>query len=365
MGENTNNSNTYITYITKYEDIHQNLEKITTTYLSKQSNLKDFILEQREKNKSGLRNSLIEIPETDIKYTLKKEYISNVGNISGEIGTISPEDQAYEIKNMALLTLMSNRLSKYYKYEVENNKSLDDKTKEQYTKEKRRLLLSKDNATSDLIASLYVLEKTGGKKYSNLFSYGNRKDDNENDTFTIDLPYVGQISVHFGNKKEFILQNAKNKAISILERKKELGQIKENNFNKIIEQLNTNSILPDYTGKLFEYVSALPIEYIGPHTKEKISKLSLDTKNPKQVKTEDIERIYRSGLNIREAYYLAIKLGFSKAKLAEVLKVYNEKEISKGALKMTSASERARIKEAERKNINRYRESRNTNVIGG
>ena len=352
-------------FITKYEDIHRNLQEITTTYLSKEENLKDFILEQREKNKSGFTNSLIEIPETDIKYTLKKEYISNANNISGELGVISPEDQTHEIKNMALLTLMSNRLSKYYKYEVENNKSLDDKTKEQYTKEKRRLLLSKDNATSDLIASLYVLEKTGGKKYSNLFSYGNRKYDNQKDTFTIDLPYVGQISVHFGNKKEFILQDAKNKAISILERKKELGQIKENNFNKIIEQLDTNGILPDYTGKLFEYVSALPIEYIGPHTKEKINKLSLDNKNPKQIKTEDIERIYRSGLNVREAYYLAIKLGFPKSKLIEVLNVYNEKDISKGALKMTNANERARVKEAERKNISRYREIKDTNVIGG
>ena len=80
---------------------------------------------------------------------------------------------------------------------------------------------------------------------------------------------------------------------------------------------------------------------------------------------EDIERIYRSGLNVREAYYLAIKLGFPKSKLIEVLNVYNEKDISKGALKMTNANERARVKEAERKNISRYREIKDTNVIGG
>lgn len=352
-------------YITKYEDIHKDLEDITTTYLSKEGNLKDFILEQREKNKSGLKNSLIEVPETDIKYTLKKEYISNVSNVTGELGTISSEEQAHEIKNMALLTLMSNRLSKYYKYEVENNKSLDDKTKEEYTKEKRRLLLSKDTATSDLIASLYVLEKTGGKKYSKFFSYGNRKDDNGKDTFTIDLPYVGQISVHFGNKKEFILEDAKNKATSILERKKELGQIKESKFNELSDKLDVDSILPEYTGKLFEYVSALPIEYIGPNTKEKVSRLSLDNKSPKQIKTEDIERISRSGLNVREAYYLAIKLGFSKDKLEEVIKVYNQKEISRGALKATSANERARVKENQRNNLNRIRENRDNKVIGG
>lgn len=352
-------------YITKYEDIHKDLEDITTTYLSKEENLKDFILDQREKNKAGFKNSLIEVPEADIKYTLKKEYISNVSDITGELGTIFPEEQAREIKNMALLALMSNRLSKYYKYEVENNKSLDDKTKEEYTKQKRSLLLSKDNATSDLIASLYVLEKTGGKKYSNLFSYGNRKDDNGKDTFTIDLPYVGQISVHFGNKKEFILEDAKNKATSILERKKELGQIKESKFNELTDKLDVNSVLPNYTGKLFEYVSALPIEYIGPNTKEKVSRLSLEGKSSKQIKTEDIERISRSGLNVREAYYLAIKLGFSKDKLEEVIKVYNQKEISRGALRTTSANERARVRENQRRNLNRIRENKNKNVIGG
>ena len=69
-------------YITKYEDIHKDLEDITTTYLSKEGNLKDFILEQREKNKSGLKNSLIEVPETDIKYTLKKEYISLIEKLN-------------------------------------------------------------------------------------------------------------------------------------------------------------------------------------------------------------------------------------------------------------------------------------------
>lgn len=361
MEDNINSSNGYIT---RYEDIHKNLEEITTAYLNKEESLKDFILEQREKNKAGFKNSLIEVPEADIKYTLKKEYISNVSNVTGELGTISPEKQAHEIKNMALLTLMSNRLSKYYKYEVENNKSLDDETKEEYTKEKRSLLLIKDNATSDLIASLYVLEKTGGKKYSNFFSYGNRKDDNGKDTFTIDLPYVGQISVHFGNKKEFILEDAKNKATSILERKKELGQIKESKFNELTTTLEVDNILPNYTGKLFEYVSALPIEYIGPHTREKINRLSLEGKNSKQIKTEDIERISRSGLNVREAYYLAIKLGFSKDKLEEVIKVYNQKEISRGSLKSTSANERARVRENQRKNLNRIRENRDTNIIG-
>lgn len=351
-------------YITRYEDIHQNLEEIVTTYLSKESNLDNFILNQREKNKSGLANSLIELPKSDIKYALKTDYLSNSGNSNGEIGTINPDMQAHEIKNITLLMLMSNRLCKYYKHELETNDSLDEKTKAEYSKNKRKLLLSKDNATSDLIASLYVLEKTGGKKYSNFFSYGNSKDDSNRDTFTIDLPCFGQICVHFGNMKNLILEDAKRKATSILERKKELGQIKESKFKELTCSLD-NNILPEYTGKLFEYVSALPLEFIGPNTKEKVNKLGLNTKSVKQVKTDDIQRISRSGLNAREAYYLAVKLGFSKKQLEDVVKVYNEREISRGALKMTTAAQRKNVKEYQNKCITHFKETKDTKSIGG
>lgn len=359
-------------YITRYEQIYQKLAKITNVYL----NLKDeesfekFILKEKRKNQTNLENSLIELPLTNIKRTIKEQYISEPIN-SGEIGTIDSENQSYEIRNIALLMLMSNRLSKEYKYMIEKSGNIDESKRDKYIKNKRDLLIWKDNATSDLIASLYVLEKTGEEEYRDLFMYGERMDDNNISNFVIDLPYIGQMSVHFGKAKDLILEEAKNKAMSILERKRELGQIDEKALEQLKEELNANKVLPKYEGKLYEYASALPIEYIGTKTKAKISEIGLDTKLPEEIDKKDIQKMQENGLNAREAYYLAIKLGCPKKQLKEVIEVYNQREIptetkiGRKAVRMTTAEERAKILQFEQRNIQRYRAQGNNRAIGG
>lgn len=359
-------------FVTRYEQIYQRLNKVTTIYLKYKNanNFEGFITSERGVNKTGLNNMLIEIPEGNIIDILKEQYISEPNNV-GEIGTIEPKNQAYEIRNIALLMLMSNRLSKEYKNRLEKNKQLDEDTKAKYSKNERDLLVWKTNATSDLIASLYVLKKTGGEEYSDFFSYGERKDDNNKDTFVIDLPYMGQISVHFGPGKNNVIEEAKNKAMSILERKRALGQIDKKELKQLREELSVNKILPKYTGRLFEYTSTLPIEYIGSFAKEKISEVGLDQKSQKDIETKDIKAMQISGLNAREAYYLAIKLGFSKKQLEEVIKVYGERKISNeekfghGAIRMTTADERAKVLQFEKRNLQNYRDEKDKKAIGG
>lgn len=109
-------------YVTRYEQIYQRLAKVTSGYLKLRSrkNFEYFITSERGINKTGLNNSLIEIPEENIIEIIKEQYINEPNN-EGEIGTIEPENQAYEIRNMALLMLMSNRLSKEYKNRLEKN----------------------------------------------------------------------------------------------------------------------------------------------------------------------------------------------------------------------------------------------------
>lgn len=359
-------------YITTYEQIYQKLAKVTNVYLTlkDEESFEKFILKERRKNETNLENSLIELPLKNIKRTLKEQYVSEPIN-RGEIGTIDSEDQSYEIRNIALLMLMTNRLSKEYKYMLEKNENIDENKKSKYIKNQRDLLVWKNSATSDLIASLYVLEKTGEEEYKDLFLYGERKDDNNISNFVIDLPYIGQMSVHFGKAQDIILEEAKNKAISILERKKELGQIDENNLEQLKEELRTNNILPQYEGKLYEYASALPIEYIGPNTKAKISEIGLDTKLPEEIEKKDIQKMQENGLNEREAYYLAIKLGCPKKQLKEVIEVYNQREIptetkiGKTAVRMTTAEERAKILQFEQRNLQSYRERGKNRAVGG
>lgn len=356
-------------YLTRYEDIHFKLKKVVETYLTTQEPyyFKDFILDQRMKNRTHLKNSLIEVPKGNIVDTLKEQYISKAIT-KGEIGTISSENQEYEIKSMALLMLMSNRLVKVYEKELDNNRAGDKVTRQRYVKNRANLLLWKDNAISDLISSIYILEKT--EEYSDIFSYGESQDDRGKENFVIDLPYVGQISVHFGNKKEAILEDAKNKAMSILTRKRELGQIDENKYKEMMEQMQENDILPTYTGKLYENVSALPIEYIGTHTSKIIKEIGLDSKLPEEMEREDIQKMIERGLNEREAYYLSVKLGFPKSKLEEVIRTYeerhipNEVQMGEKAVGITTAQERENILKYEQRNLQSYREGKNDKVVG-
>lgn len=386
-------------YVTRYEQIHKKLEKVVSIYTNSLSDkeLKEFILKYRKADREGLRNSLIEVPEDNMKNVLQEQYASH-SKVKGEIGTIPIEDQAYEIKSIAILILMSNRLSKFYSKKLDNQ-CLDEQKRQIYSKNERELLVWKDNATSDLIASLYILNKTGGKEYQEYFSYGERKDKGTS-TFVIDLPYIGQMSVHFGPDKLNIIEEARSKAMSILERKKALGQINKDDLKRLIEELNVSKILPKYEGKLYEYSSALPIEYIGPTAKRKAQEIGLDSKLPEEITKEDIQKMVEIGLNEREAYYLGIKLGCPKEQLKEVIKTYKnterlnqntnfkkvttsnisatqienskaneklpiEKRVGRKAIIMSTAEERATVIQLENRNLQKYKSNENGKVMGG
>lgn len=389
-------------YVTRYEQIYSKLKQVVETYLTTQEPyyFKQFILDQRVENSTHLKNSLIEVPKGNLIDILKLQYISE-DVTKGEIGTILPEDQVYEIRNIALLMLMSNRLAKVYEKELDNNRADDKATKQRYIKNRQNLLIWKHNATSELIASLYILSKTGGKEHEEYFSYGEREDKNKGTSaFVIDLPYIGQISVHFGPDKLNIIEEARSKAMSILERKRALGQINKNELKSLREELSVSKILPKYEGKLYEYTSALPIEYIGPTAKSKAQKIGLDGKLPEEITKEDIQKMAEIGLNEREAYYLGIKLGCPKRQLKEIIKTYNnreklnqntnsnkvttpnrsttqsenrkanekltiEKRVGRKAVIMSTGVERATIVQFENRKLENYNSNQNGKVMEG
>lgn len=328
-----------------YASIYKKLKKATITFLKSKDigELKNFILKPREMNSDGLRNSLIELPYEDIKSRIEKDYTS-IDYLEGNLGTVAATDQFDGITNMALLMLMSNRLAKHYHYK--NNRNLSDTEQTLCKKNEATLLRWKDLSMKDLIASLYVLNQTE-PDYKEAISYGYRKDDVGNDSFVIDLPYFGQVCVHFGHKMQTILHNAQETVIGILESKLELGQLSQNDFETLKEDLNATTILPDYTGKLYEYSAGLPIEYEGNKIKDIKKSLGLDKKLPEDMEEEDILKIHESTLNCREAYYFAIKLGLSKNQLEKVAQMdtnyLDAKKIGRTAFSLTTAKERASI----------------------
>ncbi len=339
------------TYLSdNYASLYKKLEKVTLLFLNTKSknDLKDFILKQKGKNESGLKNTLIEIPSDNIKSIIRNDY-TKIDYLTGNLGTVDATDQFDGITNMALLMLMSNRLAKHYRYE--NNNELPEKTQELYRKNEITSLRWKDMAMKDLIASLYILTKTEDE-YKNFISYGYRKDSVGNDSFVIDLPFFGQVCVHFGNKFQSIMKNAQETVIGILESKHELGQISQEEFESLLYELNDTSILPDYTGKLYEYNAGLPIEYEGSKIKSIKKQLGFDKKLPEDIEREDIMKIWKSGLNSREAYYFSVKLGLSKELLEQIVEMndcsLDSRKIGKSALKATTVEERMTVAVQER-----------------
>lgn len=261
-------------------------------------------------------NALIEIPE-NLFEALQKTYISRDSSyVSGPIGCAeTPDEQLDGITNMALLMYLSNHLAKQFKFKAHNEENREKR--ELFNKKERTLLNFKDISLIDIIASTYVLSKTS-EEFEDYFSYGNRTDNENQPTFVIDLPYIGQLCVHFGwdENKDSIMQNAKDTAKAILEKKLELGQITEKQLQEITSELEEKGVLPEYEGKLYEYVGAMPIEYIGEKTKN--CRRIIGNKLPENINSEDIQKLYKYGLNQRELYYFFIKMGAPKSLLNEV-----------------------------------------------
>lgn len=312
--------------IDRYEDIYKKLKKCfyvsfgneNEKGLISMNEVKNLVyMRSREDFRNNLpHNSLIEVPKKLFE-ALKDTYISRDSSYaSGIIGCAeTPEEQLDGITNMALLMYLSNHLAKQYKFKIREENDIEKI--EIYEKNEKILLTWKDISLSDIIASTYVFEKTS-EEYNNYLSYGNRTDDENRSTFVIDLPYIGQLCVHFGwkEKKDAILKRAQETAKSILEKKVELGQITEKQLQKITTELEMKGILPQYEGKLYEYVGAMPIEYIGENIK-KYRKI-IGNKLPEDISSEDIKKMMDYGLNQRELYYFFIKMGAGKSLLNEI-----------------------------------------------
>lgn len=310
----------------KYEDIYKRLKKCfdisfgngEKAGLIPISEVRKLVLLRRgaDYRNNMPENSLIEVPK-DLYSALKETYISrDPSYVSGCIGCVdTPEEQFDGITNMALLMYLSNHLAKEFKYKFRDETNPD--RKKIFKKNERILLDWKDIALSDIIASTYVLSKTF-EEYDNYFSYGSRLDDDNQSTFVMDLPYIGQLCVHFGweERKNWIVERAQNAVKSILEKKLELGQITEEQLQKITSDLEKDGVLPEYDGKLYEYVGAMPIEFIGEEIK-KYRKI-IGNKLPEQITSEDIKMMTQRGLNERELYYFFIKMGASKELLDKI-----------------------------------------------
>lgn len=366
--------------LTTYQNINQNMQKELNDYFQMQSDedIKSFILEQKFDNKYKMVNRLIEIPKKNIKQVIRDQYMGR-DYLEGEIGTVNATDQFDGITQIALLTLISNRVSKKVKSiknELEKEvwmydselKSLKGKNENNYQALKqnmenakkrmeimeikyRNAMFIKDTSLSNLMACLYVFNETE-EEYRDTISYGKREDDKGKESFAIDIPYIGQICVHFGRteKMEMLRKIAKEKAATILDRKCELGQLSKEETEKIKKQLSDDTILPEYKGKLYEYSAAIPLEYEGNKIKEVKQILSLDKKLPEDINEDDINRICNSRLNDREKYYLAIKLGMQKAQLEQMtmkLQVINVKKMGRDMLNKTNPQERSIVKKHE------------------
>ena len=297
--------------IATYKDIHRKLNKFTDSYLKgkKDAHIKQFINNQKYDKRTGFENKVIPVVGID---EIRDSYIEEYSE-PDEIGTIDPCDQEYEIKYIALLALMSNRLSKAFKQILENQE-LDKDTKEKIEDSKDKAYAAKDEAMSYLISSIYVLEKTGGDEYKDKFCYGNeinnRNDEDAENSFLIDIPFLSQISLHYGKdeNKEDIINNAKAQVKSILNRKIELGQIDKQEVEKIISEMETDGVNHDYEGVGYEYVGGLPTEDLSYELEEKRKEMGLANVLPEDIGIEEIKKISRSGLNAREMHYLAVKL---------------------------------------------------------
>lgn len=357
----------------RYENVYNNLKKILELYLSKYDAKKIINLNQKQKqfNEDAFSNSLIEndFNFEEIVKEIKDSYLSR-DYIQGEIGLIDEGEQYDGIFNITLYMLMSNRMSKYYQQQINKNNNLCDEARKKYEDMYKKLLSLKIDATTKLIYSLFIYKET---QSNDDFYYGHRIDNYGNDTLVIDLPVYGQISVHFGSKSnmEQVLHIAKQSAQKIMQRKLELGQISQKEYEEIVNKLENEEVFPEYTGKLYEYSSMIPLDYCGEKYEQVKKDLDLSNKNLSELSEVDIERISQNTkYNSRELYYFAVKSDLTKGQL-ELLSKYLQKrdkeinnqkidvnEMGREAIKLTTAEERQAIMVYE-KNVKTTKERDN------
>lgn len=283
---------------TKYEDVYNELESSVNEYLrlTTEDNLTKFIKRKQsgalDNSGNYFRNRFAHIPDGSVAKAIKEAYLTG-NDTEGIITTGDPEEQEIGIEQIALLTLMSNRLAK----------ECTGQKKQQY-------YLKKDEAMKNLIASLYIIDKTGGEDYEEKYSYGIGEDKDGYEALYMDLPYIGQFAVHFGHKKDSIMKSAKNTAKSLLEKKQELGEISQEKLEELKEDLQTN-ILPEYTGYFFESVAAIPIPYNSKELNREFGRITGYQIPMEGTVNEKVIDILQKGkgekkINLRELYTAGI-----------------------------------------------------------
>lgn len=353
-----------VKYLENYRLINERLIVCIDYYLSIVENKKihSLFVDSKNRCERNYKNRLI---ATSTKKNIGQEYRSLLlgVNWNRKIGTVGIEEQFDGITAMTILMLLTNRVAKEYQFQIENNPELLSYKKEFYRKRIESMYYWKNEAVSELLASIYVLKETIHENqtnidYTDFFSYGHGIDTEINplakDVLVIDLPYYGQIGIHFGNEQtmERDIRRAKGKAKAILKTKELLGQISEQETREIIQKIDDDTIFPKYTGIFYEYNSTLPTNYISSKIK-RIRDNELKGKVPEDITVADIKSLYYNcNLNSREIRYLAIKLGFTKTQLDwldEIIKKEEQRneldirELGKKAIEATNAEERRRI----------------------
>lgn len=371
--------------LSTYEQVYKRLQVMVNKYLSINNGRKIRSFNLGQDNNGDFENRLIEddLSPDELVSEIKASYLSR-DYVQGEIGLIDEEEQYDGIFNIALYTLMTNRVGKMFLHEKKQNSNINKEEKAKYNEAYRNLMLEKNSATIKLIYSLFIYKKTVN---DNDFFYGHRIDKDGNDNIVIDLPVYGQISVHFAKKENAkdVLERIKYEATQstqlILNKKLELGQITKEKYEEIQNKLDKNDVFPEYTGKLYEYSSGIPLDYCGEKFKEAQKHFRLSKKMVNEINNEDIIRISQDEkYNSREIYYFGIKSDFSKQQLEmlsiklqerdgdlvqEAKQKININELGKEVIEQTTAEERIVVARHEQNIENLRQDNTKVEEIGG
>lgn len=358
--------------ILRYEDIKKYLVDAVTLYcgIESERRIRNFIRRQVNNQNNEYSNRFINVPEdVDIKRRIKQDYLGKCKIINGkeiyepsytgEIGSIEEmEAQMEAIRDSALLMLMSNRVSKQLNWLI-NNTDHGEFNADAYRRDAGVWLRNKDIAFQSLITCLNILNYDNTEDNPDYkINYGMGKDTSKSsekqDIFIIDVPYVGQICIHMGDRTNYEINLKKiniatKNALKLRIRAKLLEEEKKLCGEKIAEGMSEDEAklyarnmlkgryeqeisrmeakidsvrnIHDYNGKLFEISSAIPIEMKFSEIKgmKEISEKFNDLEHPTGSEifefVNGINSVDNKGYNPREIHFLAIKLGWGAGKI--------------------------------------------------
>lgn len=339
--------------LSTYEDVFSNFSQVLEEYLAMTNGeeIRDFNLITRDSKYGKGKNDLIEDDFTpnELVEEIKDSYLRR-NYLKGEIGMLNGDEQYDGIFNISLYMLMANRLGKIYKGELDNNSNLDKNTKTIYKEKYRNLMAKKIDAATKLIYSLFIYKET---ENNNDFYYGWKE--SRGKTLIIDLPTYGQISVHFGSTKRFnsVIYLARQNINLILEKKLELGQITEKEFNTIKAKTDTDEIFPNYTGIQYDISSGIPLDYHGKKFETAQNDLGLSKTLSTEITDDDIEKmVSNTNYTNRELYYFALKKDFSKSQLEKLRHLLHGRDIDAIKKSENSHKKKRKKKHKKKKTIN-------------